>query len=213
MSLIDRLRRLGGTLGIVHVPGVGAPAPAPGPAKLVMRVVSLADLAAAMPAPRPATAVLARSAAEISGDPTATSAWNAPRLAGALREPPFATLTGDELRAQLVAHLAAAGVAAEQVVADALARDHAIDTAAVDLRAQLVAARSTRAARRGELDAQLAALTSARAALDHADSADATAWAAWWQGKRAVEEDLARAIRPLIDRPLVSVDEAVPPLG
>jgi len=49
-------------------------------------------------------------------------------------------------------------------------------------------------------------------ALARDEAADAARWQAWWARKHALEQRLALAVRPLIDRPVVSGEADPPPI-
>ncbi len=64
-----------------------------------------------------------------------------------------------------------------------------------------------------EIAAGIAELERERAAIAEQTAADLARWLAWWARKHVLEESLATAVRPLVDRPVVSVEPDVPPIG
>lgn len=205
MSLLDRLRRAGERIGVFHA----APAPAAAGAgvKLVPRQTTLAELCAAAAAPAaPAPAWPDADAVQAAVPGTA---WSAPRVAELLAGE-LAGLDADATRAALLARLTADGASAEDVLRDALARDQALDAAAAATLADLRAQAARRRAQREVISERIAALSAERDALLAADAADAARWQAWWARKHALEEGLAQAVRPLVDRALVSVEPTAP---
>jgi hypothetical protein len=220
MSLMDRLREVGGKLGLLQV---AAPAKNAGPAKITTRSISLAELESEVVVA--GIDALGRERSELSADFGALyvaagiqppkHGWTVEKLIAALREPTLAGKPRAEVQAAILERLRADGAATEDVVRDAMARDRAVDAYAEQVRGRLVERNRDRALRRREIDQELARLNAERERLDADGRTEAQRWADWWARKRDHEEAMAWAIDHLLEgapASNVSIDREPPPL-
>lgn len=115
----------------------------------------------------------------------------------------------EEARRAVLEAISAAGVAAEDIVKDAMARDRALDafeeSGALKLREH--AAAGERKLR--EIEARIEALRDESARLREKLKEDEKAWNEWRRGKRAYEKEMAAAVSYVVDKPSITTDEQV----
>lgn len=212
MSLIERLRAVGTRIGLLHraspvagEPVAGKPASAP---RIETKVVSLAELLRELRPPgddEQAAALdpdLAALCARAGIQPPA-SGWTIERLDQALREPTLAKLPPADAQARVLAWLHEDGATPDQVVADACARDAAIDAYAAAASRALARRADGRRERRAQLAAELQR-------LDAEERDERARWDAWWARKLAAEESMAWAVSHLLEHPVISIDREPP---
>ncbi|MBN1421724.1 MAG: hypothetical protein JXP34_23320 [Planctomycetes bacterium] len=144
MDLVKLLRDIAGRLGVIRVVAVEA-TPPDSPRKVATRSVRIQDLAAEIryEGPDGLAAAIEDLAVpfdrifDAAGIRAAPRGWTIERLASMLDADPYKDMTGDALRQAVLARLAEDGVAAEELVKDAVARDRALDACERALRAWL----------------------------------------------------------------------------
>jgi hypothetical protein len=215
MSLTETLARLGGRLGVLRVPTL-ASSTETGPKKLPTRTVTLADLTSEIKAQE--VKALAELPAELSvsfermfdaaGIVTPARGWTLERLRQLLQTAPYQTMDRPAAQKAILEQLAKDGVAVEDLVKDAMARDQAIDAFAVFARQKMKDRIAARQHEAGQVAAQLRALQDRAAKLAHDTATDQEAWRQWQEKKVAYEKDMAHAISYVLDRPVITIDPA-----
>ena len=199
MNLLAMLRNLGDRLGILEVSQSAAKST---PVKVQTRAVTLSELIMTIQVTE--IHELADSSAGLSipfdevfkaaGIPPST-AWSVDRLMQFLDADRFRGKSRDDVQHELLKVLAAENVDAANVIKDAISRDQALDAFA-----ESVARKRERwiAAKRAEIHS-----------LQRSLADEEKNWHEWRQKKRKREQDMARAVGYLIDKPVISIDDDV----
>jgi predicted amino acid-binding ACT domain protein len=199
MSLLDMLRKLGDRLGIVELsPGQEQPAV---PVKIHTRTITLSELIMTIQIAE--VRELAELPAELSisfddifkaaGIQPSPSAWTVDRLQEFLNSKRIQGMDRDGVQRETLRMLAAEKVDAADLIKDAISRDQALDAFADSIlkKRELWLAR-----KRQEIQA-----------LEQEIAVEEKEFSDWRRRKRRREQDMARAIGYLIDRPVISIDD------
>jgi hypothetical protein len=112
-------------------------------------------------------------------------------------KPLYRDMSPENRQKALLAELATAGVPSEEVVADAVRKDQALDAYERFLVARLAKSKEEFAATRAKLQADLAALEGVEKKLE-------VDFEAWKKAKQAREKELADALKPLTSESKIS---------
>jgi len=199
MSLLDMLRKLGDRLGIVELsPGQEQPAV---PVKIHTRTITLSELIMTIQIAE--VRELAELPAELSisfddifkaaGIQPSPSAWTVDRLQEFLNSKRIQGMDRDGVQRETLRMLAAEKVDAADLIKDAISRDQALDAFADSIlkKRELWLAR-----KRQEIQA-----------IEQEIAVEEKEFSDWRRRKRRREQDMARAIGYLIDRPVISIDD------
>jgi hypothetical protein len=230
MGLKDRLRKLGGKLGVLQVitqpetaPGA-APAPASasgGPAKIATRSVTLDDLIGELR--QTEVRALSELPAELSvsfekvfetaGIRSEAQAWTVERLTKLLRSDAYKKLDRAAAQKVIAGLIAAEHASVEDVVRDAVARDNAIDAFEIFAKAKLDERGKLRKQKLAELDDRARDLREQMARLRQEAVHDRERWREFMARKIACEKEMAWAVGFVLDRPVVSISTPPPDEG
>jgi hypothetical protein len=213
MSLLDSLRALGGTLGLIQVlPRKTESAPLP--AKVTARSVTLEQLTTEVRAEE--VRVLAELPAELTvefdkvfdaaGIKPPVHGWNIERLQKLLDTDQYRAMDRESAQRAILGLLSAVKADVEDLVKDAIARDQAIDKYEAFVHQKMNDRVVARQHKISELEEQARSLEKERARLLEEMKADQERWQEWRKKKIECEEAMARAIGYLIDRPVVTID-------
>jgi hypothetical protein len=211
MGLMDRLLALGESLGIV----CWEPSERQEVTKIATRTVTLTELRAevqtglsqqrgSLP---PELSLDLDKIFEASGLKPLAAPWTIEHLAQVLESPPFKGRDRASVQRALLESIKAAGFSVEDVVKDAIARDHAIDEFSLFCRAKLDERAEARQRQKTELTDQIRQFQQQCDELDGETNRAAEQWKQWWDRKLAFEERMAWAAGFLLDRPIVTVDK------
>ncbi|MEI8195099.1 MAG: hypothetical protein WCI73_04240 [Phycisphaerae bacterium] len=215
MGLVNALMLAANHLGLIKV--VDLPAPEK-PQKITMRTLTLKDLTAEVEAEEIKT--LAQMPAELTvsfpqvlaaaGVKAPAHGWTVEKLQETLADETYRGKSRPEVQKELLVVLQAQQVPVEDLVKDAMARDHAIDAFGVCVQQKIAARRALRQQKAQEAKAQIAELQEQMTRLQAEEKNDETQWRSWWGKKLAYEQALAAAINYLLDKPVVTVDTEPP---
>ena len=192
------LRKLGDRLGILELSPSSQPS---APEKIQTRAITLAELIMTIQVTE--VRELAELPAELSipledvfaaaGIQTPPSGWTVDRLQEFLNGDRIRKMDRAEAQRETLKMLAAEKVAAADLVKDAISRDQALDAFA-----DSIAKKRERwvAKKRREIHA-----------IEEEIADEEKKWTDWRRRKRQREQDMARAIGYLIDKPVISIDE------
>jgi len=203
MHLFEKLRKIGGKLGLLEVQAAAPNAPP----KIVTRAVNLDELAAQVRADEVRTLAeqgeaLPELAAvfQAAGVKPASHGWTMERVRQLVAsDERFRGMNGEALQKALLGHLMNVGANIEDLVRDAVARDEALDAFEARAAEKLDARRLVRERRLVELEAQVAALR-------QESETDDRRWKEWKDGKVAYEKELARLVALFVDKPLITTE-------
>lgn len=197
MTLLEKLRRLGDRLGIVELSSAGQPS---APMKIETRSITLTELVMTirttevqMLAERPAG--LSTSFDDIfrtAGIQQPPSGWTVDRLEEFLGNDRVRGLGRAETQREIARELAAKNVDPADVIKDAISRDQALDAFADSMAKR----------REGWMEAKKQEIRE----LEREIADEEKEWNEWRRKKRQREQDMARAIGHLIDKPMISID-------
>jgi len=199
MNLLGMLRKLGDRLGIVEL---SAESDAPScPVKIQTRAITLAELVmtiqitevrelAELPAELSISFEDVFKAAGIQAPP---SGWTVERLQQFLDADRMRAMDRAEVQRETLGMLAAEKVDTADLIKDAISRDQALDAFADSV---LKKRQRWIAEKRQEIQA-----------LERKIAAEEKKWTEWRRKKRQREQDMARAVGYLIDKPVISIDE------
>ena len=193
------LRKLGDRLGIVELsPGQDQPAV---PVKIHTRTITLSELIMTIKIAE--VRELAELPAELSisfddvfkaaGIQSSPSAWTVDRLQEFLNSKRIQGMDHDGVQRETLNMLASEKVDAADLIKDAISRDQALDAFADSIvkKRELWLAR-----KRQEIQA-----------IEQEIAVEEKEFSNWRRRKRRREQDMARAIGYLIDRPVISIDD------
>jgi len=193
------LRKLGDRIGIVELsPEPEQPA---APAKMHTRTITLSELIMTIQIAE--VRELAELPAELSisfddvfkaaGIQPSPSAWTVDRLEEFLNSKRIQGMDRDGVQREILSMLAAEKVDAADLIKDAISRDQALDAFADSIlkKRELWLAR-----KRQEIQA-----------IEQVIAVEEKEFSNWRRRKRRREQDMARAIGYLIDRPVISIDD------
>ncbi len=212
MGLVELLESLGDKLGIIAKAEGNAAHPA---AKIRTRSVTLQELTSEIKAED--VRALADLPAELSvsfekiieaaGIAPGPHGWTIDRLTRLLQSDEFKKLSREDAQKRIMAVLAAAGVEAEELVKDAIARDQAMDAFEKTARTKMEERQATRERQSAELAAKIKDLEKENARLREQIAAEQTRWREWRSKKRAQERDLAWTVGYLISQQVITTDD------
>ena len=200
MNLLAMLRNLGDRLGILEVSQSGAKSP---PVKVQTRSVTLSELIMTIQVTEIHELADSSTGSSIpfdevfkaAGISPSTTPWSVDRLMQFLESDRFRGKSREDIQHELLKVLAAENVDAANVIRDAISRDQALDAFA-----ESVGKKRERwvAAKRAEIQS-----------LQRSLADEEKNWHEWRQKKRKREQDMARAVGYLIDKPVISIDDDV----
>ncbi len=192
------LRKLGDRLGIVELSPESQPSV---PVKIQTRAVTLAELTMTIQITE--VRELAELPAELSipfddvfkaaGIQTSPTGWTVDRLQEFLNSDRIRRMDRADVQRETLNMLAAEKVDTADLIKDAISRDQALDAFA-----DSILKKRTRwlGEKRQEIQA-----------LEEEIAAEEKKWNDWRRKKRQREQDMARAVGYLIDKPVISIDE------
>jgi hypothetical protein len=198
MDLLGMLRKLGDRLGIVELSPESQPSV---PVKIQTRAVTLAELIMTIQITE--VRELAELPAELSipfddvfkaaGIQTSPTDWSVDRLQEFLNSDRIRRMDRADVQRETLTMLAAKKVDAADLIKDAISRDQALDAFA-----DSILKKRTRwlGEKRQEIQA-----------IEEEIAAEEKKWNDWRRKKRQREQDMARAVGYLIDKPVISIDE------
>ncbi len=212
MGLVEILEALGDKLGIIVKAEGNHAHPA---AKIRTRSVTLEELTSEIRAEDvraladlPAElSVTFEKIVETAGIAPVPHGWTIERLRELLLTEEFKKLSREDAQKKLMTVLAGDGVAAEDLVKDAIARDRAMDAFEKTARLKMEDRLATRERQISELSGKIKELEKEGARLREQIEADRTNWRGWRSRKRARERDLAWTVGFLIDRQVITTDD------
>jgi len=197
MDLLGMLRKLGDRFGIIELkPDSQHPSV---PMKIQTRTITLTELTiqigemreiADLPAELP---VSFEDIFKSAGIPAPPAGWTVDRLQEFLNSEPIRGMDRAEAQRETISMLAAEKVDSAEIIKDAILRDQTLD-AFEDLMAK------KRNQWQMEKKQQIEALKQEIAAEEKK-------WNDWRRQKRQYEQNMARAVGYLIDRPVISIEE------
>ena len=222
MGIKDRLRRLGGKLGVLNV--IASPAEAPSASAstvagaITTRSVTLDQLIGELRAGE--VRALSELPAELSvpfekvfqaaGIAPHAQSWSVERLTKLLRSDAYKKLDRAAAQSVIVGLIAAEHASVEDVVRDAVARDNAIDAFETFAKAKLDERGKARKQRLAELDERARDLRGQIAHLREEAVRDRERWKDWMARKIACEKEMAWAVGFVLDKPVVSISSPPP---
>jgi hypothetical protein len=214
MGLIDRLLAFGESLGIV----CADPSERQEVVKITTRTVTMVELRAQiqegqsqrMASLPPELSLEFDKIFQADGLKPLGAPWTIEHLAEMLESPPLKGRDRASVQRALLEAIKAAGFSVEDVIKDAIARDHAIHGFSLFCRAKLDERAEARQREKADLVEQIRQLQQQSDALDAETSQAAEQWKQWCARKLAFEERMAWATGFLLDRPVVTVDKAEP---
>jgi len=218
MSLGNILRQIGGRLGLIKVVECQADPASKDPLKITTRTVSINDLAGEVR--QEEVRVLAETPAEMAvpfdkvfeaaGVKPPAHGWTIERLVALLASEQYKSLDRTTSQKAILGLLATEKVPVEDVVKDAVTRDHAIDAYDTFIKKKMEDRAAARERRIGEILNQIKALEGERARLAGEAKADQRSRSEWVDRKIVYEQNLAQAVSYLLDHPVISI---TPPEG
>jgi hypothetical protein len=201
MNLLDMLRKLGDRLGIVELsPESKQPS---APVKIQTRAITLAELIMTIQITE--VRALAELPSELSisfddvykaaGIQTPASGWTVDRLQKFLASDRIRRMDRDDAQQETLRMLAGEQVDAADLIKDAISRDQALDAFADSI---LKKRERWLAEKREEIRS-----------IEQEIADEEKKWKEWRRSKRQREQDLARTVGYLIDKPVISIDEEV----
>jgi hypothetical protein len=211
MNLLEMLESLGDRLGIVaHLPPE-QPNQAP---KIETRILTLSDLAHEIR--REEIKSLAEMPAELSipldkiletaGIPSYAHGWTIEKLGRLISSDSFKGLDHKTAQSRVLAALEEAKAVPEDLVLDAIARDQALDAFEKFSRQKMDDRLAIRQRRLCEIESHIAGLKAEAAGLEDQTQSESSRWKEWKKQKREREQDLARWVGYLIDKPVITTD-------
>ena len=199
MDLLGALRKLGDRLGIVEVSR--EPQPPAAPVKIQTRSVTLAELIMAIRVTEVQSLAELPAELSISFDAVFNAAgiapphggWTVDRLMEFVNSDRIRQMDRSEAQHETLRQLAADNVDPADVVKDAISRDHALDAFADSIREKRQRWLAEKKQEIREIEEQIA---------DEEEK-----WSQWRRKKRQREQDMARAVGYLIDKPVISIDD------
>jgi hypothetical protein len=215
MKLFESLRNLGGRLGIVRVAAVEDECRDDSPCKVTTRTVSLNDLSAevrseevrALAALPAELSVAFARVFEAAGVKSAGHGWTVERLVSLLHTEQFQAMDRPSVQKAILGLLANDKARVEDVVKDAVARDHSIDAYEGFVRGKMRDRAAARERQVAEIREKIAKLEADCSRLGEESKTDREQWLQWLQKKAAFEKDMAWALGFLLDKAMISVTE------
>ncbi len=215
MDFIEGLLKVGGKLGIVQIVSTTAPAEA---GKIPTRKLTLKELATEISADQ--VRVLSQSHAELSCDfskifeaadiAPPPGGWTVDKLIAALRTPPLKDLDRPSMQKCLLDMLTNQHAHVHEVVADAVARDKALDAYEESARKKFDDRQAHRHRKIADAEAQIKAMQEQLSQLKVEVDADTARWKQWHDLKIQCEKDMAWALGYLLEKPPITIDQDHP---
>jgi len=212
MGLVDTLVKLGGKLGVLKI--VAAPADA-SQKKIATRKVTLKELQTEIQAQE--VQLLAEEPAELSvefakvfeaaGIKPLGGGWTVDKLGEVLRRGELRHRTRLDIQAAVLEMMARDNARVQDVVADAMARDRAIDAFEVFARRKYDERLTALQRKEAELESQIRDLQGRLAGLAQDEQAQKTQWTQWHDKKVQYEKEMAWALGFLLDKPAITIDQ------
>jgi hypothetical protein len=215
MSFVKLLQGIGDRLGILEtVPASGAPAAV----RIETRSVSLRELtgeikSGAVQSLADAPSELAvpfekiYEAAGISQNP---QDWTTDRLKQVIEGEPCRNKPREEAQRAILAILNSAGIAAEMIVKDAIARDQALDAYETVAREKMKARIEMRKKHLSAAESRIKDLQEECRTLEKAMKDDEDKFKGWKRNKRARERELASIVSYIVDHKVITSEEEEP---
>jgi hypothetical protein len=213
MSLTDGIRKLGGRLGLISV--VEVDAASKDPAKIATRQVSIKDLATEVK--QDEVRILAETPAELAvpfdkvfeaaGLKPPAHGWTVDRLAALLATDQYKGMDRTNVQKAILGLLSTEKVPAEDIVKDAVTRDHAIDAYDGFVHKKMEDRAAAREHRAAEIQGQIKDLEAECARLTGESKSDIDRRREWIDRKIAYEQQMAHALSYLLDHPVISITE------
>jgi hypothetical protein len=210
MSIFKFLQGIGDRLGILEMTSGGTV-----PQRIQTRIVTLRELTIEIRSAE--VQALADSPVEleipfekifdtagISSDP---QNWTIDRLKQVVSSEAFKNKPLEEARKSVLDMLKAEGVAAEEIVKDAIARDHALDSFEACMSEKMQDRTDACKKKLAEIEAQIKDLQEASARLEEKLKTDEERWREWRKSKRARERELASIASYIVDHPAITTDD------
>jgi hypothetical protein len=198
MGLLDTLRKLGDRLGILEL---SREAQQSAPVKIQTRSTTLAELIVEIQVTDVQS--LAELPAELSvsfedvfkaaGIPAPPSGWTVERLMEFVQTYKLHSLEHPAAQRAILSELKSQNVDAADVIKDAISRDQALDAFA----------ESVLEKRKRWLNAKKKEIQ----AIEDQIAEEEEEWSDWRRKKREREQEMARAVEYLIDKPVISIDD------
>ncbi len=219
MRLFDKLKSLGGKLGLIRVLDAPPAAAAGDPVekektRMMTRTVNLQQLASEVREEE--VRILSETPAELAvsfdkifeaaGVKSPAHGWTVERLKLLLATPEYRKIGKAQAQTAILPMLATMNAPVEDVVKDAVARDRALDAFEEFVRQKMETRMQARERRIAEIDQQIRSLEEEKAKLREEGKADDERWRQWKRGKTAYEKDMAAALGFLIDGDVVTTD-------
>jgi hypothetical protein len=212
MSFLKLLQGIGDRLGILETsPSTGAPAAV----RIQTRSVSLRELTGET---RPgAVEVLAGSTPELAvpfekifeaaGVSANPQDWTIERLKRVIEDESHRNKPREDVQKAVLALLMSEGVAAEVIVKDAMARDHAMDAYEAVARARIEARKENCKRRLSAAESRILELQEECRALEKTMRDDQARWDEWRKHKRERERELASIVGYIVDHKVITSED------
>jgi hypothetical protein len=214
MSIGDAIRTFGGRLGLIKVNEM-ADNGAKNPAKIVTRTVSIKDLTTEVR--QDEVKLLAETPAELAvpfekvfdaaGIKPPTHGWTVERLTALLATDQYKGMDRTNVQKAVLGLLSTEKVPVEDIVKDAVARDHAIDAYDTFTHKKMDDRAAAREHHVAELQAQIKDLQNQCATAANEAKSDIARRREWIDRKIAYEKEMAATLSYLLDHPVISITE------
>jgi hypothetical protein len=149
---------------------------------------------------------------EAAGIKASPHGWTIPRLQQLLQTEQYKSMSREAAQQAILGLLAADKAPVEDLVQDAVQRDKSIDAFEGFVFKKMNARVEARQARDAQIEEQLRTLRQEQSRLAEETKADQERWDQWRQRKTAFEEELARAVGYVLEKPVVTIDRDPHPL-
>lgn len=210
MGLWDHLQSVAGKLGLIRV----VTAEEAEPDRVATRQLELGELASEVEAEqvrklseKPAEmSVTFEDVYEAAGVKAPEHGWTIARLIQLLRTEQYESLARESVQPAVLGVLAASNADVKDLVADAVARDKALDAYAEFVGKKVRERTSARRRKATELKEKIRELRKQGEELMEQSRQDEEQWKEWLGKKRAAEDELAWAVGYLLDEPIITRD-------
>ncbi len=149
---------------------------------------------------------------EAAGIKAPAHGWNIPRLQQLLQTEQYKAMPNEAAQQAVLGTLAADKAPVEDLVQDAVRRDKALDAFEGFVFKKMNARVEARQARDAQIEEQIRALRDEQSRAAEETRADQQRWDQWHQRKSDFEEEMARAVGYVLEKPLITVDRDPHPL-
>jgi hypothetical protein len=212
MSFFKFLQGIGGRLGVLEA--VACPETKT-EIRIQTRMVTLKELECEIESQ--AVCMLAKSPEELSmpfesifktaGVSSKPEDWTIERLRQMIASEPLAGKPREELQEILLRQLLAEGVLIENIIKDAVARDHALDSFEACMSGKMNDLRDWCNDQLAEIEKHIQDLQQKRQQLEDQMAKDEQAWKEWRKRKHECERGMASAASYIVDRPVITTDD------